>query len=176
MRRLFVATVCSAALLLSTAPAGFAQDDRACSNAGVAGAWGYTKTGTLYLPTGAAVPFATLGILNLAVDGTLTGVNNGSVGTNPPSRDVLEGTFEVNPDCTGTATVMVYNQAHTLLRTIVMALVVDEDGRHLRGIVTSLALPPSAMLPTGMNLSSVITADAKRVFRNRGQDLADQDQ
>ncbi|KAA0255619.1 hypothetical protein FBQ97_02930 [Acidobacteria bacterium ACD] len=128
---------------------------RPCSATGVAGDWGYTKTGTLFLPTG-ATPFATLGILSLDESGNLTGVNTGSVGGNV-SADVLTGTFQVNPDCTGTATVEVHAPSGALLRTIGMSLVVDEDASHLRGIVTSL------VLPSGVSLPSVITADARRV-------------
>jgi hypothetical protein len=126
-----------------------------CSNAGVAGDWGYTKTGTLFAPTG-ATPFATLGILKLGRDGTLAGVNTGAVG-GKVSADVLKGTFEVKPDCTGTTTVEVYDQSGALLRTIGMNLVVDDDANHLRGIMTSLVLPNGVSLPT------VITADAKRL-------------
>ncbi len=126
-----------------------------CSAANVAGDWGYTKTGTLFLPTG-ATPFATLGVLSLDESGNLAGVNTGSVGGNV-SADVLVGTFQVNPDCTGTATVEVHAPSGALLRTIGMALVVDEGTTHLRGIVTSL------VLPNGVSLPSVITADARRV-------------
>jgi hypothetical protein len=129
-----------------------------CSNARVAGDWGYTKTGTLFLPTGAAVPFATTGKLVLEEDGTLSGVNAGSV-NGMVSNDLLKGTFQINADCTGAATVEVYDQSGALLRTIGMALVVDDDIRELRGLVTSL------VLPNGASLRSVITAQAKRMFR-----------
>lgn len=131
--------------------------NRPCSTADLAGDWGYTKTGTVFAPTGAA-PFATLGILSLDASGTLTGVNTGSVGSKV-SQDVLNGTFEVKADCTGTTTVEVHDQSGALLRTIGMNLVVDEDATHLRGIMTSLVLPNGVSLPT------VITADARRVAR-----------
>ena len=129
-----------------------------------AGDWGYTKTGTLILPTGAA-PFATLGILSLGPDGSLTGVNTGSVG-GKVSEDVLKGTFQMNPDCTGTTTVEVYDKAGTLLRTIGMNLVLDEGENHLRGIVTSL------VLPNGVSLPSVVTADSRRVAESRGNEAS----
>lgn len=143
---------------------------RPCSTVRAAGVWGYTKTGTLFAPTG-ATPFATMGILTLQKDGTLTGINSGSVG-GKFSQDVLKGTFEVNPDCTGTTTVGVYDQSGVLLRTIVMTLVLDEDATHLRGLVTSLTLP------NGVALSTVITADARRasrgwrVIRNGGDGMS----
>jgi len=150
-------TMAFAALALAVAAVGWADDSRKCSNARVAGDWGYTKTGTLFLPTGAAVPFATMGKLTLEADGTLSGVNNGSV-NGSISSDVLAGTFQIDANCTGTAIVEVYDPADVLLRTISMALVVDDDARELRGLVTSL------VLPSGASLRSVITAQARRVF------------
>ncbi len=148
--------LCCTTLLVLLAAAASAQGGPGCSTARVAGDWGYTKTGTLYAPSG-PTPFATMGILTLDRHGNLSGVNTGSVGGRV-SQDVLRGTFEVNPDCTGTTTGEVYDQAGTLLRTINMALVVDQSQDHLRGLVTSLVLPNGVILPT------VITADAKRVF------------
>lgn len=164
MRRNIQRTICFATLMLAVAAVAAAQDDRICSNAGVAGEWGYTKTGTLYLPTG-PIPFATLGKFTLGADGSFTGVNNGSVGGNV-SKDILQGTFTIDPDCTGTMTVAVYSESRTLLRTITMALVVDDDEKELRGLVTSLVLPSGVSLPT------VITAQAKKMFRNRANNAA----
>ena len=150
-------TMAFTALVLAVAAVAWADGGRRCSDARVAGDWGYTKTGTLFLPTGAAVPFATMGKLTLEADGTLSGVNTGSV-NGAVSNDLLSGTFQINSDCTGTATIEVYDQAGTLLRTIGMALVVDDNWRELRGLVTSL------VLPSGASLRSVITAQARRVF------------
>jgi len=150
-------TMVFTALVLAVAAVAWADGGRRCSDARVAGDWGYTKTGTLFLPTGAAVPFATMGTLTLEADGTLSGVNTGSV-NGAVSNDLLSGTFQINSDCTGTATIEVYDQAGTLLRTIGMALVVDDHWRELRGLVTSL------VLPSGASLRSVITAQARRVF------------
>jgi hypothetical protein len=154
-----VLAVCSAMLLLGVAVVSSAQD-HACSSSRVAGDWGYTKTGTLVLPTG-AVPFASVGRFSLDRDGSLSGTNDGSVGGRV-SKDVLKGIVEVNPDCTGTMTVEVYDEAGNLLRTLAMGLVFVDDARGARGIVTSLVLPNGASLP------SIITADAKRLVRNRG--------
>jgi hypothetical protein len=150
-------TMAFTALVLAVAAVAWADDGRRCTNARVAGDWGYTKTGTLFLPTGAAVPFATMGRLTLEADGTLSGVNTGSV-NGAVSNDLLSGTFQVNSDCTGTATIDVRDQSGNLLRTLAMALVVDDNWRELRGLVTSL------VLPSGTSLRSVITAQARRVF------------
>lgn len=162
MRHQSARTMAFTALVLAVAAVGWADGGRSCSNARVAGDWGYTKTGTLFLPTGAAVPFATMGKLTLEANGTLSGVNNGSV-NGAVSNDVLAGTFHIDADCTGTATVEVYDQSGSLLRTIGMALVIDDDARELRGLVTSL------VLPNGTSLRSVITAQAKRVTREEDE-------
>ncbi len=161
MKRRIAGTVSLVALFVGVAAMVSAQNPHPCSNDDAAGTWGYTKTGTLYLPTG-ATPFATMGTFTLGADGTLSGVNNGSVGGGV-SKDVLKGTFSVDPDCMGTMAVEVYNQAGALLRTIGMAIVVDDGGKHLRGIMTSLTLP------NGANVLSVVTADAKRVFGGRSE-------
>jgi hypothetical protein len=141
-------------LLLSLGAAAYAQGHRGCTTAGVAGDWGYTKTGTLVLPTG-PVPFASVGRFSLDADGTITGENHGSVG-GKVSKDILTGTFEVDRDCTGVMTVEVSDESGVLLRTLEMALVFVDDRRAARGIVTSL------VLPNGVSLPSIITADAKR--------------
>ena len=156
-------TMALTALVLAAAAVGWADGGRSCSNARAAGDWGYTKTGTLFLPTGAAVPFATMGTLTLGADGTLSGVNTGSV-NGAVSNDILSGTFQVNGDCTGTATVEVYDQSGNLLRTLAMALVIDDNSRELRGLVTSL------VLPSGASLRSVITAQARRMLRDEEDD------
>ena len=98
MKTNIVRTVCFATLLVSLAAVASAQGSPSCSNRLAAGDWGYTKTGTLFLPSGTPVPFATVGKLTLDRHGTLSGVNNGSVG-GTISQDVLSGTFTVNPDC-----------------------------------------------------------------------------
>lgn len=162
MKHHIVRTIAFAILSLGLAAAASAKDHHTCSIANVAGDWGYTKTGTLFHPTAGATPFATMGILTLEKDGNLTGVNTGSVG-GVVSRDVLKGTFEVNPDCTGTTNVKVHDgQTGDLLRTIDMDLVVDDDLNQLRGIMTNI------LLPNGMSLKTVITAEAKRLFQNHG--------
>lgn len=159
MKHQIARTVPFMALLLSLAVVAPAQADPSCSAARVSGDWGYTKTGILFLPTGAAVPFATIGKLTLEANGDLFGMNNGSV-NGAVSTDVLQGSFQVNADCTGSMTVDVYDQFGTLLRTIGMALVVDDDAKEIRGLVMSLTLP------NGTGLRSVITAQAKRVTRD----------
>src|SRR6202051_342962 len=53
--------------------------DGTCSNAGVAGEWGYTETGTV-IPTTGAVPFAAVARYTLDADGNLSGTATSSSG------------------------------------------------------------------------------------------------
>ena len=72
MKRDIVRTVLVAMLVLGLAAVASAQGNGGCSNARVAGDWGYTKTGTLFHPVNGPTPFATMGKLTLEADGTLS--------------------------------------------------------------------------------------------------------
>ena len=162
MKQLIVRTIALAALSLGLAAAASAQDEHGCSNARLAGSWGYTKTGTLYLPTGAA-PFASIGTLTFRADGEVSGKIEASVGGSVSKGD-LSGTFEMNSDCLGTMTSGVYDPSGNLLRTIHMSLVLDDKARELRGLMTSL------VLPSGMALPSTITGNARRLSPDQGDE------
>lgn len=149
-----------ATALLSLAAVASAQDNHPCSNALLAGTWGYTKTGTIYLPTGAAL-FASIGTLTFDAAGNVSGTLEASLG-GTIGKSELAGTFTMNSNCSGTMAFGVYDQSGNLLRTVTMALVLDDKARELRGLMTSL------VLPNGMSLPTVITGNARRLFPNQG--------
>ena len=153
-------TMVFTALVLAVAAVGWADDGRKCSNALLAGTWGYTKTGTIYLPTGAAL-FASIGTLTFDAAGNVTGTLEASLGGTIGNSEVA-GTFTMNANCSGTMAFGVYDQSGNLLRTVTMALVLDDKARELRGLMTSL------VLPNGMSLPTVITGNARRLFPNQG--------
>jgi hypothetical protein len=157
MKRGALRTLFTLTLLLGLAAAAAAQDNPWCSTARVAGVWGYTKTGTLYLPNGTAAPFGSVGTFTLDADGYATGTQLASVAGNIAGGE-LDGTFTIEPDCTGSMTVGVYDPSGNLLRTISMSIVVDDKASELRALVTSL------VLPNGMVLPAVITGQARRLF------------
>jgi hypothetical protein len=128
--------------------------DGPCSNAGVAGEWGYTETGTV-IPTTGAVPFAAVARYTLDADGNLSGTATSSSGGST-ANVTLKGTGTVNSDCTGTLTVGVYESGN-LLRTAAFAFVYVDDAREGRAIVTSLVLADGASVP------AVLTVDAKKL-------------
>jgi hypothetical protein len=126
----------------------------ACSLALTAGKWGFTTNGTVV----GIGPRASLGILPLdaagnVLNGTATSSLNGSV-----TRETFSGTYTVNPNCTGTISVDVFNLSGTKILTITGDLVFDDNVQEIRSIFTS------AVLPDGTPLGTVITLDAKRLF------------
>jgi len=162
MKRRFVRTFSLVTLLLGCVAAASGQSGPICSNALVAGEWGYTKTGTIYLPTGAAAPFGSTGTFVLDASGAVAGTQLASV-AGSVSGGALYGTFTIEPSCTGVMTVDIYDPSGTLLRSVAMALVVDDMGRELRALVTSLVLASGTPLP------AVITGEARRQFMGRGE-------
>ncbi len=131
-----------------------AQDGGACSNARVAGIWGYTYTGTLILPSG-AVPVASVGRFTLDTSGNFTGTQASSLGGDI-GHDTLKGSADVKSDCTGTLTLDIFDQSGNLLRTATLAFVVVDNAKEIQGIFTLL------VLPTG-EVRTVITVRAIKV-------------
>ena len=129
------------AVLVGLAPAAQA---RSCSLQGVAGSYGYTTTGTI--PTLGAV--AGVGHVTLDSAGNLSGAQtvsfNGAI-----VPETLSGTYTVNADCTGTATVNVLHGG-VLARTSNIAVVWDNNQRELRAIF----LTPG----------TVLTVNGRRLF------------
>jgi len=151
-----------AALLLSMAAVASAQDERTCSSARVAGEWGYTETGTIFLPTG-AVPYASVGSYTLDADGNLSGARTAS-GGGMIQKATIKGTATVNSDCTGTESLSFYDESGNLLSTAVKALVYVDNAREVRKIITSVKLP------NGVSLPAVLTTDAKKQFPGRAKE------
>jgi hypothetical protein len=160
-RKIVRSILFSAALLASLAAVARAQDDRICSTPGLAGEWGYTSTGVFIFATG-AVPFALVGRVTFDAAGNFSGAQNSSTG-GQVGQDTIKGTTTVNPDCTGTLNVNVYNQSGTLLSTSVLAFVIVDNGREIGGIFTSQTLA------NGTNGPTVATFNAKRQFPRSGQ-------
>jgi hypothetical protein len=109
-----------------------------CSKANVHGIFGYSSTGTLldsYVPAPYAGPFGEVG--RQAFDGrgntsgTATTSSNGNI-----APVTFQGTYTVNPDCTGSMTLNV-----SPFDSVVHAdFVIDDDGAQLRAIGTDSGL------------------------------------
>jgi len=142
------------AALVSLAPAAQAHN-RSCSQAGVAGEWGYTYTGTIILPTG-AIPAAAVGRFTLDAEGNFSGTQTRNVGGSV-AEETIKGTGTVNHDCTATYKVDVYDGTGILLRTAVLASVFVENETELQAMFASL------VLPNGASLRTVIIVNAKKL-------------
>jgi hypothetical protein len=128
----------------------------------VAGHWGSTLTGTLIPPTG-PVPFANVARVTLGADGNVSGILTSSRG-GAVNDETLTGTFTVNPDCTGTLTVRIFDQAGQNQRTAVWATLFDDNQTELRAIIKSLALE------NGTSVPAVVTSEGRKLFSNRGNE------
>ena len=122
-----------AVFALGIMPKAQAGERGECSNASLRGSFGFSATGTLLgLPAPFAGPFGEIGRQTFDghgnVDGTATLSANGNIvkGVN------WQGTYEVNPDCTGSMTIFILPFGSTAD----LDFVIDDDGAELRAIVT----------------------------------------
>jgi hypothetical protein len=116
--------------IVSSAQAG---EPKGCSDASLRGSFGFTSTGTLLtLPPPLAGPFAEIGRQTFdgrgSTDGTATLSANGNI-----ARVTFQGTYAVNPDCTGSMTLYV----SPLGITADLDFVIDDARTELRAIVTA---------------------------------------
>lgn len=121
------AAVIASAAILGSIHVAHAHE---CTLADAAGRYGYTSTGAVVSP--AVGPFNAVGYTNLTESGTFSGAQTTSIAGNLV-EETIQGTFSINPDCTGSATVHVYHGA-TLARTSVINLVWDNHQNEFRAI------------------------------------------
>ena len=138
--------------LISFAPRANAGQ---CSLSGTAGKYGFTLSGTVVLPAG-PVPIAAVGRVNLDGAGNANGAESRSVGGGF-ADETFTGSYTVNADCTGTATVQFFESGQ-LVRTSILSLVFDNNQREIRMAQKSLTLPNNVALPV------VITVEARKLF------------
>jgi hypothetical protein len=145
------------ALLLTLGMGSLAMPARAghCSIAKSAGNYAFTLSGTLIIPAVGPVPIAAVGRAMLAADGTVSGTEARNVG-GQYADETFTGTFSINADCTGTATLSFF-EAGQLVRISVLSTVGDDDSHEIRMVQKSLTLPNAATLP------AILTVDARRI-------------
>ena len=176
MKRNTVGIFCLAATLLLgvatvAAPAGArtpaqarSQGPGTCSTAAVAGVWGHSATGTLIRPTGPA-PFAVVGRTTWDAKGNISGTQTASVG-GQIAMNTIKGTATVNPDCTGTQTVSLYDPSGTLIRSATWSTVFVNNASEVRAIMTSLTVHnPDG---TSSSVPAIVTMNASKLFPDRG--------
>ncbi len=129
------------ATLVGMAPAAHA---RSCSLQGVSGRYGYTISGSI--PTLGGV--AAVGHISLDAEGNVTGAQTASF-NGAIVQETLSGTYAVNADCTGTATVNVFHSG-VLVRTSSFGVVWDNNQRELRAIF--------------LTAGTVLTVNGRKIF------------
>jgi hypothetical protein len=154
MNRTILNAVCGALFMAALAGTPPASKAGQCSFGSSAGSYGFTLSGVVILSTG-GVPIAAAGRANLDPAGNVSGTESRSVGGGF-AEETFSGTYTVNPDCTGTATLRFYESGQ-LVRTSVLSTVFDNNSRELRMVQKSLQLPTGAFLPV------VITVEARRI-------------
>ena len=105
-----------------------AQASAQCTSDNVAGDYGYTSSGAIVTP--AVGPFTAVGRVTITEAGTFSGEQTTSIAGNLVD-ETISGSYEVSPDCTGTAIVFVYH-GPTLVRTSHIHLVWDDTRREFR--------------------------------------------
>ena len=115
-----------------------------CSAETVKGNWGLTLSGTLLVPTG-PVPVAAVVRATLKLDGTVSGGEGRNVG-GQYADETMTGSFTVDSDCTGAATVSFYQDGQ-LVRTSTLTMIFDDNSKQVRMVQKSLVLPDGTALP-----------------------------
>jgi hypothetical protein len=128
-----LATVFVTLFVLGTAATVRADEPRACTNASLRGSFGFTSQGALLagVPPPIVGPFGEVGRQSFDgrgnTDGTATLSANGTI-----VRVTVQGSYVVNPDCTGSMTLSVA----PLGIISDLDFVIDDNGNELRAIVT----------------------------------------
>ena len=141
-------TIAAVAALAFSIPPKARAEDRGCSNATLRGTFAYTSIGFITGPPEFAGPFAEVGTQSFdGRGGTTANVTLSQNGNIVPVTVV--GTYTVNPDCTGSATL----QVSPISVTVHMLFVIDDSGNGFQAIETDPGL--------------VITRIARRLFPGR---------
>ncbi len=123
-----------AGTLAMFAGTALAQAHMPCSKMTLYGSFGYTSTGTLlasYAPPPYAGPFAEVGIQTFDGVGKTTLTATLSANGNITQQTPFAGTYMVNPDCTGSMTLIspIFGVVHA-------DFVIDHHGTEIRAIST----------------------------------------
>jgi hypothetical protein len=133
MKHLATIVVLAAVFVVGMAPKAQAGEVKECSNATLRGSFGYTSTGTLlpsFVPPPFVGPFAEVGRQTFDGNGNTNATGTLSANGNIFSKVTFEGTYTVNPDCTGSMTLS------SSLGVSHADFVIDDDGTELRLIFT----------------------------------------
>ena len=124
----------------------------ACSNSTIRGSYAFTIHGTIFLPDGSTVLLDGLAKQTFDGNGNFTQVDAvASNGNLPPGWRPGSGTYSVNPDCTGTQTIVIPGNPDVHLQFIVA-----QSGKTIHQVV----IDPGV----------ATTAEGERVKASKGKD------
>jgi|tagenome__1003787_1003787.scaffolds.fasta_scaffold20665268_2 hypothetical protein len=107
-----------------------AESGKPCSNRTLSGDYGYSAEGVLLPAPGVSVQFRSIGMTHFDGKGHITWLEHTVIDGHPtaPGWTPSNGTYDVNPDCTGTAVVITPFSADPL----VLSLVIVKQGKEFR--------------------------------------------
>lgn len=130
-----VAATLGAVLLASAMPSHVRADDEggACSNRTLRGSYGFGIDGQIFPPGAPALVLRAVAMTQFDGEGNLTQVDHATVNGIPrwAGWRSATGTYDVNPDCTGTAQIVPSDGGPALN----LHLVVFDRGRQVRTVV-----------------------------------------
>jgi hypothetical protein len=127
--------------------------------AGRAGDYGYTWTGTMFVP--GPVSVAAVGRVSFDDAGNMWGRQTVSRG-GTITEFTLKGTYTIERDCTGTITVEVYTLAGSLSSTATWATVSVNNMEEAFATMTSMVAANGTVIPVA------IASEAKKLDMDRG--------
>jgi hypothetical protein len=142
--------------VLGILPRAQADEHRGCSVASLQGSFGFTSSGTLNAPPPPnAGPLGEIGRQAFDgqgnTDGAATLSTNGNI-----HRVTWQGTYAVNPDCTGSMTLFI----SPLGATVNLDFVIDDDETEVRAITTG---------PTGIGVTGNVETRVYKKQSSRGR-------
>jgi hypothetical protein len=154
------ATICKATLAAAvaclTVMAASPTQAAVCSNASLKGKYGQTISGALLPGPGAVLPQNGVALTTFDGKGTFTQEDFVVIGGSATSSAFVHetGTYDVNSDCTGTATINYADGGWINLQ-----LVVVNRGREFRTVVSALSMGgaqvPANIGSSGMRINSI---------------------
>jgi hypothetical protein len=161
-KRTFCKGTLAAAVACLTLVAASTAHAAACSNTSLKGTYGQTISGQLLPGSGVVLPQNGVAMTTFDGKGTFTQVDFVVINGSPTSTGFASetGTYAINSDCTGTATINYPNGSW-----IDLELVVVNQGREFRTVVSALNMGGNAV-PANIGSSGVKVGNAEGDLKN----------
>ena len=124
--------------LMIAASAAWGDNNTPCSNKTLQGDYGYVAAGSLLPAPGASVSFGSVGMTHWDGKGHVTWLEHTVIDGHPtaPGWTPSNGTYDVNPDCTGTAVVITPFSKDPL----VLSFVIVKQGKEFHTVLNAHAI------------------------------------